>query len=162
VALRPPPRDAALAWLAAHGGRDQDWSAALTLAAGAPLAAVELDAGVVADLERDMNDGLRGLAADAVDVTLLAERWVKSNLGLRILWLENWITARVYARLGTAALPQNAERVRLPDGSLNPKIRGLFELLDALRDLRRAAPTAMNQQLALEAVLLGGRAALAA
>ena len=43
---------------------------------------------------------LRQLAADSVDVTLLAERWVKSDPGLRLTWLENWITRRVHAALG--------------------------------------------------------------
>ncbi len=56
---------------------------------------------------------------------------------------------------------QSAEPVRLPAALLKPKIRALFELLDAARDLRRLASTGMNQQLALEALLLGGRAALA-
>jgi hypothetical protein len=44
---------------------------------------------------------------------------------------------------------------------LKPKIRSLFELLDGCRELRRLAATGINQQLALEALLLGGRAALA-
>jgi Tfp pilus assembly protein PilZ len=35
------------------------------------------------------------------------------------------------------------------------------KLLDAARELRRLASTGMNQQLALEALLLGGRTALA-
>ncbi len=48
----------------------------------------------------------------------------------------------------------------LPAALLKPKIRALFELLDAARELRRLASTGLNQQLALEALLLGGRAAL--
>jgi hypothetical protein len=80
---------------------------------------------------------------------------------LRITWLENWITRRIHTSLGEANSNQSAERVRLPAALLKPKIRALFELLDAARDLRRLAPTGMNQQLALEAFLLGGRAALA-
>ena len=63
--------------------------------------------------------------------------------------------------LGTAVSRQSAEPVRLPAALLKPKIRALFELLDAARDLRRLASTGMNQQLALEALLLGGRTALA-
>jgi DNA polymerase-3 subunit delta' len=158
IALRAPPADAARAWLETHGSpaanRDANWPAALALAAGAPLSALELDAGVIAALEREMNDGIRAIAADAVDLTLLAERWVKSDLGLRLLWLENWIARRVYASL--------AGDVRLPQASHKAKIRSLFALLDASRELRRATSTGMNQQLALEALLLGGRAALAA
>jgi len=104
---------------------------------------------------------VRQLSAGSVDVSLLADRWMKSNPQLRITWLENWITQRVHAALGAAPAHQSAEPVRLPAALLKPKIRALFELLDAARELRRLASTGMNQQLALEALLLGGRTALA-
>jgi hypothetical protein len=115
----------------------------------------------VAALDADMRESLRQLAAGSVDVTLLADRWVKSDPGLRIIWLENWITQRVHTALGADISAQSAEPVGLPGALLKPKIRALFELLDAARELRRLASTGMNQQLALEALLLGGRAALA-
>ena len=108
-----------------------------------------------------MQENLREMAAGAVDVTLLAGAWVKSESNLRLIWLENWITQRVHASPGVATSLQSAEPVRLPAALLKPKIRALFELLDAARELRRLASTGLNQQLALEAVLLGGRAALA-
>jgi hypothetical protein len=91
----------------------------------------------------------------------MAERWMISDPGLRLTWLENWITQRVHASLGAATSRQSAEPVRLPAALLKPKIMALFELLDACRELRRLASTGMNQQLALEALLLGGRTALA-
>lgn len=165
MSLQPPAADAALAWLsaqAAPGAPDNTrWEAALALAGGAPLLALELDAMGIAALDGDMRGCLRQLAEGSVDVTLLAERWLKSNPGLRITWLENWITQRVHAALGEGNSPQSAEPVRLPAALLKAKIRALFELLDAARELRRFASTGMNQQLALEALLLGGRAALA-
>jgi DNA polymerase III subunit delta' len=161
LVLRPPPKDAAVAWLKAHGRPDQNWDAALALAGGAPLLAKELDEAGIAALEKDMQEGMQAIAAGAVDVTLLADQWAKSNLGLRLTWLENWITRRVHAYLGDANSNQSAERVRLPAALLKPKMRALFELLDAARDLRRLASTGLNQQLALEALLLGGRTALA-
>jgi DNA polymerase-3 subunit delta' len=161
LALRPPPKDAAVAWLKAHGRPDQNWDAALALAGGAPLLAMELNEAGIAALEKEMQEGIQAIAAGAVDVTLLADQWAKSNLGLRITWLENWITRRVHAYLGEANSNQSAERVRLPAALLKPKMRALFELLDAARDLRRLASTGLNQQLALEALLLGGRTALA-
>ena len=102
------------------------------------------------------------LADGSVDITLLADRWARSNPGVRITWLENWITQRVHASLGSGTSHQSAEPVRLPAALLKPKIRALFELLDAARELRRLSSTGLNQQLALEALLLGGRAALAA
>jgi hypothetical protein len=150
-----------VSWLENHGSPGQDWDAALALAGGAPLLAMELNTAGIAALEREMQEDVEAIAAGAVDITLVADVWVKSNLGLRLLWLENWITRRVSAASSGTISPQSAERVRLPAALLKPKIRALFELLDAARDLRRLASTNINQQLALEALLLGGRTALA-
>ena len=161
--LAPPATESALAWLGANGGalpQGETWDAALGLAGGAPLRAVELQNAGVAALDADMRQSLAQLAAGAVDVTLLAERWIKTDPQLRIMWLENWVTQRVHAALGAASSRQIAEPVRLPATLLKAKIRSLFELLDAARQLRLLAPTGMNHQLALEAMLLDGRAAL--
>ena len=111
-------------------------------------------------MERLAGKGNRPQGFRAEDVTLLADQWVRSNPGIRIIWLENWITQRVHASMGTVPSHQTAEPVRLPGALLKPKIRALFELLDAAREVRRLASTGMNQQLALEALLIGGRAAL--
>jgi DNA polymerase III subunit delta' len=173
LVLTPPPTEAAVDWLEKHAEAQagpaaegsspvkQSWNAALALAGGAPLLALGLDAVGLAALDANMRESLRQLAAGSVDVTLLADRWLKSDPGLRIIWLENWITQRVHTALGADISPQSAEPVGLPAALLKPKIRALFELLDAARDLRRLASTGMNQQLALEALLLGGRVALA-
>ena len=178
LVLTPPPVEVAVAWLEAHAraypkagsqaataaaapAAAQSWDAALGLAGGAPLLALELNSSEIAALDEDMRESLKQLAAGSVDVTLLADRWMKSNPGVRITWLENWITRRVRAALGGANSHQSAEPVRLPAALLKPKIRALFELLDAARELRRLASTGMNQQLALEALLLGGQTALA-
>jgi DNA polymerase-3 subunit delta' len=158
--LRPPSTEAATEWLKANSSATQPQEAALALAGGAPLLAMQLDAEGLAALDADMRQSMAELAEGAVDITLLSERWVRSNPGVRITWLENWITQRVHAALGTATSHQTAEPVRLPAALLKPKIRALFELLDAARDVRRLASTGMNQQLALEALLVGGRVAL--
>jgi DNA polymerase-3 subunit delta' len=160
LTVRPPSAETAIEWLKAHSSATQSWSAALALAGGAPLLAMQLDAEGLAAIDTDMRQCIAELAAGSVDITLLSDRWVRSNPGVRITWLENWITQRVHAALGTATSHQTAEPVRLPAALLKPKIRALFELLDAARDVRRLASTGMNQQLALEALLVGGRAAL--
>jgi DNA polymerase-3 subunit delta' len=158
--LRPPPRDAALAWLAARESAVAGWDAALDLASGAPLMALELAAADIERLETDMSDGLKRLEAGSIDVTTLADAWVKSDLSLKLIWLENWITRRIQADLAGGVSIQSAEPIRLPAALLKAKMRALFELLDAAREMRRLASTGLNQQLALEALLLGGRAAL--
>jgi DNA polymerase-3 subunit delta' len=160
LSLRPPDRRAAREWLEANSSASGAWDAALSLAGGAPLLALQMDADGLAELDADMRAALAELATGSVDVTLLAERWIRSNPGVRITWLENWITQHVQASLGDATSAQTAEPVRLPAALLKPKIRALFELLDAARDVRRLAQTGMNQQLALEALLIGGRTAL--
>jgi DNA polymerase III subunit delta' len=159
LSLRPPTTAAAIEWLGANSS-GQRWDAALALAGGAPLLAMQLDAEGLSALDADMRQSMAELSEGSVDVTLLSDRWVRSNPGVRITWLENWITQRVHAALGSATSHQTAEPVRLPAALLKPKIRALFELLDAARDVRRLASTGMNQQLALEALLVGGRAAL--
>ncbi len=159
--LRPPATAAALEWLKANSSATKPWSAALALAGGAPLLAMQLDAEGLSALDADMRQSMAELSEGSVDITLLSDRWVRSNPGVRITWLENWITQRVHAALGSATSHQTAEPVRLPAALLKPKIRALFELLDAAREVRRLASTGMNQQLALEALLVGGRVALA-
>jgi DNA polymerase-3 subunit delta' len=161
LALRPPTAQMAHAWLAAKSPAVKNWDAALALAGGAPLLALEMDAAGLTALHEDMQASMAELGDGSIDITLLAERWLRTNPGLRITWLENWITWRVHVLLGAPTLHQTAEPVRLPAALLKPKIRALFELLDAARELRRFASTGMNQQLALEALLLGGRTALA-
>jgi DNA polymerase III subunit delta' len=158
--LRPPSTESAMQWLEANSSAPKPWGAALTLAGGAPLLAMQLDAEGLSALDADMRQSMSELADGSVDITLLADRWVRSNPGVRITWLENWITQRVQASLGTATSHQTAEPVRLPAALLKPKIRALFGLLDAARDVRRLAATGMNQQLALEALLVSGRTAL--
>ncbi len=160
LSLRPPSTETAIEWLKANSSATQSWTAALALAGGAPLLAMQLDAEGLSAIDADMRQSIGELAEGAVDITLLAERWVRSDPEVRIIWLENWITQRVQASLGAATSHQTAEPVRLPAALLKAKIRALFELLDAARDVRRFASTGMNQQLALEALLVGGRTAL--
>jgi len=160
LSLRAPPSAVALAWLEENSAAKQPWTAALALAGGAPLQALQLDPAVLAALDEDMRSCVGQLANGSVDVSLLAERWLRSGPELRITWLENWITRRVHACLGAPTSHQTAEPVVLPGALLKPKITALFGLLDAARDFRRLASTGMNQQLALEALLLEGRSAL--
>jgi DNA polymerase-3 subunit delta' len=160
IKLRAPAPADARDWLRAHVASDREWDAALALAGGAPLLAREVDAAGLAAIDAGMRDGIRQLSAGEVDVTLLAEQWLRSNLQLRILWLENWITTRVRVGLGVQESSANGTPVRLPATAVRLKICQLFELLDSARRFRRLSQTGMNQQLALETLLLGGLGAL--
>src|SRR5580692_1439173 len=114
LVLRPPATEEAVAWLqanapGAHPSGANPWHAALALAGGAPLLAVQLDAEGLAAIDADMRQSLAELAEGSVDVTLLADRWVRSNPGVRVTWLENWITQQVRASLAAATSHQTAE-----------------------------------------------------
>jgi len=74
----------------------------------------------IAALDEDMRESLRQLAAGSVDVTLLADRWMKSNPGLRVTWLENWIT-REYMIPRRRPFASKCEPVRLPAALLKPR-----------------------------------------
>jgi DNA polymerase-3 subunit delta' len=158
--LRAPAAQEARAWLAQHVAADRNWDAALALAGGAPLLACDIEAGGLAAIDESMRKGLQQLSAGQVDVTLLAEQWVRSDLPLRIIWLENWITTRVRSGLGAGESLPNAAPVRLPASRLRPKICQLYAFLDAARRFRRLSQTSVSQQLALETLLLDGFEAL--
>ena len=160
LVLRVPSGAEAMAWLDETSGVKRPWAAALALAGGAPLLALELDPAALAALDEDMRGCIGQLAAGSIDISLLAERWLRSEPQLRIAWLENWVTRQVHACFGASSSRQSAEPVVLSGALLKPKIKPLFGLLDAAREFRRLASTGMNQQLALEALLIESRGAL--
>ena len=100
LTLRRPPSEEALAWLEARDPAVRDWDAALALAGGAPLLALELEPAADRGARHGHARGLEAAGGGSVDVTLLADAWMKSDPALRLTWLENWITRRVHAELG--------------------------------------------------------------
>ena len=160
LAVRIPPRPQALAWLADRESAVTDWNGALDLASGAPLMALEIEAQGLAKLDKEMLHDLGLLSRGDADASLIAEGWLRGGLPLRLVWLENWLTQRIRSGLGTGDFSPNETPVSLPDPRLRPKICQLFELHDAVRSFRRLGSSSMNQQLALEAMLLGGLRAL--
>ncbi len=121
--LRPPAEPEAVNWLETRLPGARHWEAALALAGGAPLLALELEKAGLAAIEEEMQETLRQLSLGSIDVTLLADRWVSSDPILRLTWLENWITRRVHAHSGAVTTLQSAEPVRLPAALLKPKIK---------------------------------------
>lgn len=156
----PAPADAR-EWLMRNVAADRDWDAALALAGNAPLLASDIDAAGLTAIDAGMRAELKKLSTGEIDVTVLAEQWARSNTQLRMLWLENWITTRVRIGLGVQDSAATGAPVRLPANRVRVKICKLYDLLDAARQFRRLSQTGMNQQLALEALLLGGLGALA-
>ena len=160
LTVRAPARPEALDWLASHGDAGTDWDAALDLAGGAPLWALDIGAQGLARLDEEMRRDIGLLGRGDADPSLVAETWLRTGLPLRLAWLENWLTQRIRTGLGATDFSPNETRVGLPDPGLRAKICQLFDLHDAVRSFRRLGSSSMNQQLALEALLLGGLQAL--
>jgi DNA polymerase-3 subunit delta' len=151
VKIRTPSAPVASAWLGkARPASRLGIPAALELAQGAPFLALELLEGGLAALDREMREDLGAMRTDSVDVTQLAERWSRGNAALRLGWFEHFIHARLRARLAP------------PGGSLNVSDRAWFGLVERIHALKGLAATGINQQLALESLLLDTRRALAA
>ncbi len=153
IDVRPPSRAESLEWLARARGAG-DWNAVLDVIGEAPLTAATLDPGATAALRSETWHALDEVRAGAADPVLTAERWSRSELPLRLACLENWLTERI--RRGLTELVQNAElrataQIGRSDSVMNT--RTLFQLLDAVRDLKTALATPINRSLALESLL---------
>jgi DNA polymerase III subunit delta' len=150
--IAAPPRAQALAWLQAARG-EGDWGAALDLLGEAPLLAAQSDPAALAQLGADTHGALEALAAGSADPVATAERWARSDLALRLLGFENWLTERV--RRDVAAGGFLTEMRAGPYLSAAPSvlnIRELFGLMDEVRELRATLDVPLNRGLALEAL----------
>ncbi len=159
IGLRIPEPALAREWLEEQGA-GAGAATALALAGGAPLLALEWQGTALEALDKEMRADVEALGGGAADPTLVAERWLRAQPALRLAWLENWITARIRGGLGGENARHTADSSRLPRPLLKPKIRALYDWLDAVRELRRSGSRGLNPQLAWEAVLLASRAAL--
>src|SRR5215831_2121043 len=92
--VRAPARSEATAWLTSTRGK-ADWDAALDALGEAPMLAAEADPAELAAVGADTRGTLEALAAGRTDPVAAAERWARSELPLRLLCFEKWLTARI-------------------------------------------------------------------
>jgi DNA polymerase III subunit delta' len=153
LAVRAPSRAEAVAWLGETRGPG-DWAAALAVVGEAPFLLIGSDPAALAQVGAEVQRNLEELAAGRADPLVTAERWTRTELPLRLLCIENWLTERIRRRQHAA--PEIAELragayLSSADAFLN--IRELFGLLDEVRELRAALDAPLNRGLALEAIL---------
>ena len=72
-----------------------DWDAALDALGEAPMQMVQADPAELAEVGADTRTTLDALAAGRTDPVATAERWARSQLPLRLLCFENWLTERI-------------------------------------------------------------------
>ena len=153
VRVRAPQQAEAVAWLEATRGPGE-WGRVLSVLGLAPMLAVTADPAQVTEVAAETRRELEQAAAGEGDPVATAERWARSELPLRLLCLENWLTDRIRGRLGAGALFTEVRAGAHPRGhgdSLD--LRQLFELLDAVRELKSSFEAPINRGLALESLL---------
>jgi DNA polymerase-3 subunit delta' len=150
--IRAPERAESVAWLSAQRGK-ADWAAALDTLGEAPMQIAQADPAELAAVGADTRGTLDALAAGRTDPVAAAERWARSQLPLRLLCFENWLTERVHrAERGGALLAEVRAAPYLSDAGAFLNIRELFGLIDEVRDLRATLDVPLNRGMALEAL----------
>ena len=150
--LRAPARAESVAWLTAVRG-PADWDAALDTLGEAPMQMVAGDPAELVAVGADARSTLEALSAGRSDPVAQAERWTRSQLPLRLLCFENWLTERIRGgdRSG-ALLAELRAGPYLSEGGPFLNIRELFGLIDEVRDLRATQDVPLNRGVALEAL----------
>ncbi|HJS92370.1 MAG TPA: DNA polymerase III subunit delta' [Steroidobacteraceae bacterium] len=153
VRVRAPQRAEAIAWLEATGGPGE-WGAALAVLGPAPMLALSADPAALTQIAAEVRRELEAAAAGAGDPVTTAERWARSELPLRLLCVENWLTDRIRGRMGVGALFTEVRAGAHSRGAADGlDLRLLFELLDEVRDLKSSFDAPINRGLALESLL---------
>jgi DNA polymerase-3 subunit delta' len=153
IRVPAPSRGDAVAWLESALGR-REWAAVLDILGDAPMLAAESDAAAVVQIGAEVRNALQNSTGGGLDPVATAERWSRTDLPLRLRCFENWLTERIREQFGGRAFLTEVGAVpylQRTDTVLN--IRGLFELLDGVRELKSALETPINKGLALESLL---------
>jgi len=150
--IRAPERSESIAWLTEVRGKG-DWDAALDTLGEAPMQVAQADPAELAEVGADTRKTLAALADGRTDPVAAAERWARSQLPLRLLCFENWLTERIRRGERDGALLTEMRAGHYLSGAapfLN--IRELFGLIDEVRDLRATLDVPLNRGVALEAL----------
>jgi DNA polymerase-3 subunit delta' len=153
IRIRQPSRAQSVAWLTATRG-EAEWSPVLDVIGEAPFSAATLDPVAVAKLDSEVRRTLAEVRAGSADPVTIAERWSRAELPLRLACLENWLTECIRGAL-TGPKQAREMRDRAHTGAAGSVInsRALYQLLDAVRELKGALSTPINRSLALESLL---------
>lgn len=156
LSLRPPSRDASIAWLERRRGPGP-WAEVLEVLGEAPFQAWRADPAEVARVRRDTEQALQSASGGRLDAAAVAEQWGRAeNLELRLTCFENWLTSRIDRGMRRAGKPREMRSgTHLPEFESDMNMTVLLRLLDGVYDLRRLRLSSINRPLALELLLRG-------
>lgn len=144
--LAGPSRREAAEFLAAARGAGP-WEEALAATGAGPFALLDADAAALADLRADTLRTLRDIGSGNLQPPAVADKWARGELPTRLACVESWVTDRILESTSIRDV------THLSGSGLAPNICRLFELSDAVRDMRKLAHTSINKAMAVEALL---------
>jgi DNA polymerase-3 subunit delta' len=144
--LAGPDRKQAAAFLAEARGPGP-WEDALAATGAGPYALLDADAAALADLRADTLRTLRDIGTGNVQPPAVADKWARGELSTRLACVESWVTERILESTSIRDV------THLSGSGLAPNICRLFDLSDAVRDMRKIAHTSINKAMAVEALL---------
>jgi DNA polymerase-3 subunit delta' len=150
----PDPAEA-VAWLTGRVGA-ADPGLALRLAGGAPLAALATAEPAVLEERGQRLGEFVAVGEGRDDPVRVAEGWLASDWGRLLDWLAGWLVDLARVRAGATgeqlANPDQATVFQRLAERVDSKV--LFGLVDQVLQVRRAAASNLNHQLALESLLI--------
>jgi DNA polymerase-3 subunit delta' len=144
--LRGPTRPQAVSFLTAARGAGP-WDEALAATGAGPFDLLDADATALAELRADTLRTLHEIGTGNIQPPAVADRWARGELATRLACVESWVTDRIVESTSIR------DATHLSASGLAPNICRLFELSDAIRDMRRLALTPINKTMAVEALL---------
>jgi hypothetical protein len=141
-----PPREEAARFLESTRGPGP-WREAIAATGAGPFALLDADPAALAQLREETIRTLEDIGSGKIQPPAVADRWARGDLATRLACLESWVTDRI---LESAA---KRDVTLLSAGGSAPKICRLFELSDAVRDMRKLALTSINKTMAVEHLL---------
>lgn len=144
--LTGPSRAEAAAYLAAARGAGP-WEEALAATGAGPFALLDADPAALAELRADTVRTLKEIGSGEIQPPAVAEKWARGDLATRLACVESWVTDRI---LESASI-RDVTHLSVPAPA--PNICRLFEISDAVRDMRKLSLTPINKTMAVEALL---------
>lgn len=144
-----PGHDMAKDWLSSRQ-EGQEWDRLLDIAGGAPLRALALASGGLAEKDRQFRQDLCDLVEGRGDPVEIAARWQKEGLGDCLAWLNCLVCDLIRHRAGGCLdLPDDLQNL-----SETLRLERLFWYLDEVQAMVRRSAFALTPQLVLESLLI--------
>jgi DNA polymerase-3 subunit delta' len=156
VRFNAPDQALAMEWLSGHLTDAQQARICLELAAGAPLAALELAADGVVEARRERLGQLVDILDGRTTALDVAQTWSKDEGLQAIRWMRDWLMDMLRIRMtGQHQEIRNIDLADALDG-LARKLdkRVMFEQLDRINRVLVAGAGSLNRQLMTEDILL--------